>query len=68
MSGPVAASPRVSVCMVTFEQEAYVDQALRSALTQDLEDIEVVVGDDASTDRTIEIVREWARHARPCRG
>ena len=53
--------PRVSVCMVTFEQEDYVDQALRSALTQDLEDIEVVVGDDASSDRTLEIVREWAR-------
>lgn len=61
MNGPAAGSPRVSVCMVTFQQEAYVDQALRSALTQDLEDIEVVVGDDASTDRTIDIVREWAR-------
>jgi len=61
MNGAVAHSPRVSVCMVTFEQEKYVDQALRSALTQDLDDIEVVVGDDASADRTTEIVREWAR-------
>jgi glycosyltransferase involved in cell wall biosynthesis len=47
--------------MVTFEQEEYVEQALRSALTQDLDDIEVVVGDDASSDRTLEIVRDWAR-------
>lgn len=61
MNGPAAGPPRVSVCMVTFEQEKYVDQALRSALAQDLEDIEVVVGDDASSDRTIDIVREWAR-------
>lgn len=61
MSGQASGTPRVSVCMVTFEHEEYVDQALRSALTQDLEDIEVVVGDDASSDRTLEIVRGWAR-------
>lgn len=53
-------SPRVSVCMVTFEQEAYVDEALRSALTQDLEDIEVVVGDDASSDGTRAVIHDWA--------
>jgi len=47
--------------MVTFDQEDYVDQALRSALTQDLEDIEVVVGDDASRDGTLDIVHDWAR-------
>lgn len=53
----------VSVAMVTFQQETFVGEALRTALEQDLQDVEVIVGDDASRDGTMEIVREWeARH------
>jgi glycosyltransferase involved in cell wall biosynthesis len=48
--------PLVSVVMVTYRQVGWVRQALESALGQDLEDIEVVVGDDASDDGTAEEV------------
>lgn len=37
---------RVSVSIVTFQQEAFVGEALRSALEQDMESVEVVVGDE----------------------
>ncbi len=46
--------------MVTYRQERWVRQALESALSQDMEDLEVVVGDDASDDETRAVVEEVA--------
>lgn len=43
---------RVSVCIPTRNQGRFLDEAVRSALTQDVEDMEVVVHDDASDDDT----------------
>lgn len=53
-------SPRVSICMITYNHERWIRQAIESVLIQDLQDVEVVVGDDASTDGTLAIVRELA--------
>lgn len=53
-------APTVSVSMVTYNQEGWVGAALESALSQDLEDLEVVVGDDASTDATLDVVEAFA--------
>ena len=47
---------RISVAMVTFQQEAFVGEALKTALEQDFQDLEVIVGDDASSDGTMKIV------------
>ncbi len=46
--------------MTTFNQGSYIDDALRSALGQTYEPIEVVVVDDASTDDTVARVRSYA--------
>lgn len=50
-------SPKVSVCVVTYNQEKYIEQCLESVLTQETDfNFEVIVGDDASTDKTKEII------------
>ena len=53
--------PRVSICLVTYNHEKWIGEALESVLTQDFEDFEVVVGEDASTDNTRSIVEDHAR-------
>jgi glycosyltransferase involved in cell wall biosynthesis len=56
-----AARPKVSVCVVTYNQEAYVRQCLQSIVDQEAPfDFEIVVGDDCSTDGTRAIVSEFA--------
>ncbi|KQS68370.1 glycosyltransferase family 2 protein [Modestobacter sp. Leaf380] len=52
--------PLVSVLVPTYNGERYLSQALHSALTQTHRNIEVLVGDDCSTDSTPAIVAEFA--------
>lgn len=57
-----ANSPKVSVCVITYNQEAYIGQCLQSIIDQETDfDFEVIVGDDCSTDRTRTIIEEFAR-------
>lgn len=51
--------PKVSVMIPTYNQEAYITQAVESVLMQDYENIEIIVADDCSTDRTGEIVQKY---------
>lgn len=52
---------RISVVVTTYNHEKYIRECLLSILTQrGAFELEIVVGDDASTDRTTEIVREIA--------
>jgi glycosyltransferase involved in cell wall biosynthesis len=44
--------PSISVIFLSYRQEAYVVAALRAVLEQDLPDYEIIIGDDASPDRT----------------
>ena len=48
--------PRVSVIMAARDAEAFVGRALRSLQAQTLDDFEVIVVDDASTDGTAQAV------------
>lgn len=45
-----------SVCVTTYNGEQYIEQQLRSILTQIATDDEVIVSDDGSTDNTLKIV------------
>lgn len=47
--------PAASVVLLTYNQEQFVEEALRSLLNQDRDDIEIIVSDDCSRDAT------WAR-------
>ena len=54
-------SPLVSVALCTCNGEAYIDAQRASVLAQTHRELELVVVDDASNDRTVEIVEEAAR-------
>ena len=54
---PTADAARVSVVMPVHNAERHVESALRSVLASDLREIEVIVLDDGSTDRSLGIVR-----------
>lgn len=53
----VRSAVRVSVCMATYNGQAFIAEQIRSILQQLTSEDELVVVDDASTDRTAEIVR-----------
>ncbi len=53
--------PKVSVCMIAYQHEAYIRQAIESILAQDVDfAIELVIGDDCSKDGTAAICEEYA--------
>lgn len=52
--------PRISVLMAVYNGEKYMDQSIRSVLTQNFEDFEFVIVDDCSTDQTAELISSYA--------
>lgn len=54
-------TPLVSVCMTTYNHEPYLREAVESVLAQQAPfGVELVLGEDCSTDRTASICREYA--------
>jgi hypothetical protein len=51
-------APRVSVVMAVHDGERYVGAAVDSVLAQQFGDLELIVVDDGSTDRTAQIIRQ----------
>jgi len=54
---------RLSVALCTYNGERYLPEQLASFLAQERRPDEVVVGDDGSNDRTLGILREFAKSA-----
>lgn len=52
--------PLVSVIVPAYNTERYISQAIASALDQTLENLEVIVVDDSSTDGTLQRLRQIA--------
>jgi glycosyltransferase involved in cell wall biosynthesis len=50
--------PKVSILIPSYNQETVIEQTVMSALTQNYDNLEVVVSDDASMDGTPQILRE----------
>lgn len=55
-----AAQPRISVAMATFNGEKHIQEQLDSIARQTLLPIELVITDDGSTDKTLNIVDSFA--------
>ena len=65
-ASPDGAPPTVSVALCTYNGAPYVRQQLVSILAQTVPPAEVIVSDDGSTDRTVELVRAvWERQRPP---
>ena len=52
---------KVSIVMPMYNQEKYIAECLNSALGQSLKEIEIIVVNDGSTDRSLEIVQKAAK-------
>jgi Glycosyl transferase family 2 len=59
--GPPAARPRVSVLLTVYNYADYVGQAIRSVGLANLDEVEVIAVDDASSDDSVEAIRDACR-------
>ena len=57
-------SPRVTVVVIAFNADRYIRQTLDSVVAQSYADVEVIVVDDGSTDRTRECVLSFGSRVR----
>src|SRR5215467_3755986 len=53
-------SPRVSLAIPVYNGGRFIAETIRSILNQDYENFELIITDNASTDRTEEICREFS--------
>lgn len=52
--------PLVSFCIVAYKAEKYIAEAIEAAFAQDYPNLEIIMSDDGSPDRTYEIMQEKA--------
>ncbi len=53
--------PLLSICIAVFNLEQYIEQCLDSVLNQSFKDYEILLIDNGSTDRSIEICEQYAK-------
>ena len=52
---------KLSICIPTFNRAEYINELLKSIVCQDLQGVEVVVSDNASTDNTCDVLALYAK-------
>ena len=55
-----ADKPLVTFALIAFNQEEYIADAIAAALAQTYQPLQIILSDDASKDRTFEIMKEMA--------
>jgi len=60
MSQGMNKNPLVSICTTFFNAERYIHRLLDSCLNQTYKNVEIVIVDDASTDKSERVIREYA--------
>lgn len=55
----MSGNPKVSVVIKSYNHAPFVRQCIQSVLDQSFQDFEIIVTDDASTDGTADIIREF---------
>ena len=53
-------NPKVSILIPVFNREDFISECIQSALDQDYENIEIIIVDNCSTDRTWHICQQFA--------
>ena len=56
---PQKAEPLVSICIPTYNGERFIAEAIESALNQTYSNIEVILSDDGSSDKTVAIAQSF---------
>ena len=51
--------PKVSVCIPSFNHEKYIAETIKSVLNQTFEDFELIITDDGSSDKTVEVIKSF---------
>ena len=51
--------PLVTLVVCAFQQEEYIAEAVKAALAQTYQPLEVILSDDCSTDRTFDVMKEF---------
>ena len=52
--------PKVSVIVPVYNVEKYLDQCLDSIVSQTLDDIEIIIVNDGSTDESLKVINKYA--------
>lgn len=60
-------TPRLSIGLPVYNGERFLEQSLDALLAQTFDDFELIISDNASTDRTAEICQEYAARDRRIR-
>lgn len=50
---------KISVIVPTYNEQKYIGKCISSLLDQDYDDLDIIIVDDGSTDKTIEIVKKY---------
>lgn len=57
-------NPLISVCIPTYNGANYIEAALESVYNQTYSNIEIIVSDDASSDNTLELIKNYDSKSR----
>ncbi|ARN76526.1 hypothetical protein BST97_00080 [Nonlabens spongiae] len=50
--------PLVSLCIFTYNQQDYIEEAIDGAFSQDYDNLEIIISDDNSSDKTWQLIQE----------
>lgn len=53
-------TPLVSIIIPVYNREKYINEAILSAVNQTYQNIEIIIGDNKSTDNTWNLIKDWS--------
>lgn len=56
----MSSNPLISIGIISFNNESYISTCIESCLSQTYENIEIIIADDASSDNSVQIIKEYA--------